>query len=400
MTRRNYFDTEKEAMFSCKSIIWKNKVKQRKQIITLIILIFLFLFASITLAASGIPHLIYGKVFNSDGSIPIEDNIKLYAYIPARPGEILNKSSVGCGYGIWMDGWLWFEAGNFLSPWSIDEGLRVIVINNFLQETGVIDLKLDSSGNQLLSDLKLNPGDNVGPIASNALADGLSPLTIPEGTASIDLTATIDDSITGNSNIQGAEYYIDSEPGLGSGTAMDVSDGFFDSPKENVEALVDTHSWTEGSTHTIYVRGKDVAGNWGPPHMVVVSVGAPFVPENTPGSATGGGWFMKGRYRCPFQVDVSYTEGEAVPAGFLKYQDQQIRLIVTSVSITSFIVSDNKATIKGECTVNRSGGYTFVFEATDGLPDSVSIEIKDAGGETYYTASGSLAYGDVQVNKY
>ncbi len=112
---------------------------------------------------------------------------------------------------------------------------------------------------------------------------------------------------------------------------------------------------------------------------------------NTPGSATGGGWFMKGRYRCAFQVDVSYTAGETAPSGLLKYSDQEIRLIVASASITSFIVSDNKAIIKGECIVNRVRGYTFIFEVTDGSPDYVSIEIKDSEGAIYYNAAGSLA---------
>jgi len=119
---------------------------------------------------------------------------------------------------------------------------------------------------------------------------------------------------------------------------------------------------------------------------------------NTPGSATGGGWFMKGRYRCAFQVDVNYTAGETAPSGLLKYSDQEIRLIVASASITSFIVSDNKATIKGECIVNRVSGYTFIFEVTDGSPDYVSIEIKDSEGATYYNAAGSLAYGDVEIS--
>jgi len=216
-------------------------------------------------------------VFNSDGSVPEESTIQIYAYIPSRPNEILDKSLAGCGYGLdsLFNGWLWFEAGNYFTPWSINENLRIIVIDTLLQETGSIDLVLDGSGNQHISDLYLSSGDNVGPIASNAMVDSTSPASIPEGTISVTLTANLDDSMSGNSDIQGAEYFVDTDPGLGSGIPMNPTDGLFDNVKESVTALVDTSSWTEGSTHTIYVRGQDSAGNWGTTHMVVVSITMP-----------------------------------------------------------------------------------------------------------------------------
>lgn len=238
-----------------------------------IVFVILFLFGGPTLAAIGTPHLIYGKVFNSSGASPEKANLEIYAYIPARPGEILDKSSVGSGYDLFFfDGWLWFEAGNFITPWSINENVRLILVDTLLYETGTIDLVLNSSGNQLLPDLYLIRGDNVGPIVSNAMVDNSIYAFIPEGTGNITLTAIVDDSISGNSNIQNAEYFVDTDPGWGSGISMNPSDGLFDSPQEGVSASVNTSSWTEGSTHTIYVRGKDVAGNWGTTHMVSVEV--------------------------------------------------------------------------------------------------------------------------------
>ncbi len=230
-----------------------------------------------SLAAIGTPHIIYGKVSNSDGTPPVKDSLKIYAYIPSRPGELLDKSTVGCGYDVFLnDGWLWFESGNYLTPWSINENLRIIAVYDIQPiETGVIDLVLNSSGSQLLSDLRLSSGDHVGPVASNSMADGANPASIPQGTASITLTATIDDSLSGNSNTQGAEYFIDTDPGMGLGTMMDPEDGSFNSSQEGVTAFINTSSWTEGSTHSIYVRGKDSANNWGTIHMVAVSVTKP-----------------------------------------------------------------------------------------------------------------------------
>lgn len=234
-------------------------------------------FISPSLAAIGTPHIIYGQISNSGGMPPVKDSLKVYAYIPSRPGELLDKSTVGCGYDVFLnDGWLWFESGNYLTPWSINENLRIIAVYDIQPiETGVIDLALDSSGSQLLSGLVLQDGDHVGPIASNAMVDGASPGTISEGTGTVDLTATIDDSICGSNNIQGAEYFVDTDPGFGSGKMMNPEDGSFNSHREGVTALVNTSSWTKGSTHNIYVRGQDFSGNWGTAHIVVVSVTKP-----------------------------------------------------------------------------------------------------------------------------
>lgn len=249
-----------------------NKLLAPSVISAFTILVVLSLFSSSTLATIGTPHIVYGKVFTSSGIPPGEANLEIYSYIPARPGEILDKSSVGCGYDVFLDGWLWVEAGNYDAPWAISENLRIIAIDNFSQETGVADLVLNSSGNQLLLDLNLKPGDNVGPRAYNAMVNGSSPASVPGGTASITLTATVDDSICGNNVIQAGEYFVDTDPGLGSGTAMAPEDGSFNSTQEKVTTSVNTYSWTEGSTHTLYVRGRDFSNNWGTTHKVAVSI--------------------------------------------------------------------------------------------------------------------------------
>jgi hypothetical protein len=236
-----------------------------------LIVIFIVLFLPLNLSfALGTPHLIYGKVFTSEGIPTEKTNVEIYAYIPTRPDEILDQSSVGCGYDIFFDGWLWFETANCSTPWAVDENLRIIIVDTQRLETGLIDIVLDTSGSQLIPDIHLLPGDHVGPIASNAMADGASPATIK--TNGFTLTALINDSLCGNNNVQRAEYFVDIDPGFGSGTAMNPEDGFFNSPQETVTAFVDTYLWSAGSTHTLYVRGQDTAGNWGTTHMLIVSV--------------------------------------------------------------------------------------------------------------------------------
>lgn len=257
----------------------KNSMKCRLFLTLLLILIILISVNDKTFAINGTPHIIYGKVFNADGTPPDKNHLETHAYITERPNEILEKTTVGCGYEMdsFFIGWLWFESGNFVSPWAVDETIRIIAVNTLLQETGVVDLILDSSGNQRISDVYLAYGDHVGPVASNAMADGQSPASIPEGTSSVTLNATLNDSICGDSNIQVAEYFINDDPGFGAGHVMDPIDSFFDSPQEIVVASINTFSWTEGSIHKVYVRGQDSANNWGTADEVDIVVTEPTV---------------------------------------------------------------------------------------------------------------------------
>jgi hypothetical protein len=228
----------------------------------------LFLLISPSILEAGTPHVIYGKVV---GNVLDQDQLFIYAYNLERPAELLEKTTVGCGYDL-VDNWLWFEVGNFLTPWSVQESVRVIVVNNEAGETAKADIVLDTSGNQHIGDIVLSVGDYVGPVTSNAKVDGNTPASIPEGTGSIVLTAKVDDTISGNSQIQGAEYYIDTDPGQGSGSTMSAKDNTFDTSLEEVTATVNTSSWNQGETYTIYVRGQDIYDNWGTSHKVVVSV--------------------------------------------------------------------------------------------------------------------------------
>ncbi|GAB4459497.1 MAG: hypothetical protein Kow0070_14570 [Anaerolineales bacterium] len=101
-------------------------------------------------------------------------------------------------------------------------------------------------------------GDASGPTASGlALAPNPS-----NGSSTITFTATISDLSNGGSNVTQAEYFIDSTGAAGSGTALNASDSAFDSVTEAVTAAIDPSPLSSGS-HSIYVHGRDAAGNWG-----------------------------------------------------------------------------------------------------------------------------------------
>lgn len=98
-------------------------------------------------------------------------------------------------------------------------------------------------------------GDTTGPVSS-----GLSLSPNPSnGSSLVTFNATVDDSSTGGSVVDQAEYFIDTIGASGSGTAMS---GAFASATEAVTASIDPSSLSSGS-HNIYVHGHDAAGNWG-----------------------------------------------------------------------------------------------------------------------------------------
>jgi hypothetical protein len=95
--------------------------------------------------------------------------------------------------------------------------------------------------------------DSQGPLTSAVLVDPVK----TGGGASVDLTATVDDSTTGGSDIQSAQY---STNGIDWAT-MDAQDGSFDSASEAVTATF--LSLSSSGVVNVCVRGTDAAGNTG-----------------------------------------------------------------------------------------------------------------------------------------
>ena len=105
----------------------------------------------------------------------------------------------------------------------------------------------------------------------DALALSVALATVRAG-APVTLTALINDSATGGQAIAAAEYAIDVPWWDGGETwPMAAVDGNLDAPVEEVAATIETAGWAPGR-HTIWVRGRDAAGNWGPPSAVWVEV--------------------------------------------------------------------------------------------------------------------------------
>lgn len=91
----------------------------------------------------------------------------------------------------------------------------------------------------------------------------------PNPTASADVTLTA--SATDASAITAAEWFEGANPGAGAGTAMAPADGAWGGASEGLRATVPTASLAPG-VHTLSVRARDAAGNWGPAVGTVLTI--------------------------------------------------------------------------------------------------------------------------------
>ncbi|MBA3469675.1 MAG: hypothetical protein H0T53_08520 [Herpetosiphonaceae bacterium] len=108
-------------------------------------------------------------------------------------------------------------------------------------------------------------------LGPSTITPTLSLTTTVVGTP-ITVTAPINDGTYGaiginrpaSQAIAAAEYYLDTPPWAGGAALpMAAQDGTFNSTSEVVSAQIDTTGLSVGR-HTVFVRGRDDAGNWGP----------------------------------------------------------------------------------------------------------------------------------------
>lgn len=96
--------------------------------------------------------------------------------------------------------------------------------------------------------------DLLGPVISGA---GFSPTLAPAGPVTLAATATDAAGTT-----TAAEWFEGADPGAGNGNAMSPADGAFDQAAETLTATIDASALAAGS-HTVHLRARDGAGNWG-----------------------------------------------------------------------------------------------------------------------------------------
>jgi hypothetical protein len=119
------------------------------------------------------------------------------------------------------------------------------------------DSNLNYNSTNVLEFATLTITDDLAPEVSNVLVDGLPTTTVTAGTI-VTLTATIDDSTTGGSNVSSANYTVGMA--MWPGTAMNAATPPFDNPMEDVAQTIDTTGWPDAS-YDIYVYASDEVPN-------------------------------------------------------------------------------------------------------------------------------------------
>ena len=111
--------------------------------------------------------------------------------------------------------------------------------------------------------------DQTGPATSNVRT---TPPEATNGSSSVRVDALTSDTTV---KIVAAELFIDTVGAQGAGLGLYVTDGLYDELTEDVYGFIpqaQANALSAGS-HTVYVRGKDAAGNWGTTATVTMIVG-------------------------------------------------------------------------------------------------------------------------------
>ena len=140
-----------------------------------------------------------------------------------------------------------------------------------------VDVKMSLfDGSLLLHNTNQNTGGFGGMLApinvtANLPAGGdtTGPITTEVAFAAGTLTATASDATRGGATVAAAEYFLDTV--TATGTAMDATDGVFNSATEGLTSI--PAPAVGSGAHVLYVRSQDSEGNWGPLSSAMVDGG-------------------------------------------------------------------------------------------------------------------------------
>jgi hypothetical protein len=232
----------------------------------------------------GSEHGIFAQRYNSTGE-PQGPEFQVNTYIMDNQSvPSVAMDSKGNFAITWVsdgqDGDSWGIFAQLYNRTGSLQGSEFQVNNNITGRQAYPSVAMDSNGNLIVAwESEGQDGSNFGVFARLYTGEppGISDVLLDDGvtqasTLIVDnsqvtrvyLNATIDDSVTGNSNISYANYTIgkDNWP---SSNPMDPIDGTYDEPIENVTITIDISSWP-GGTYELWVYASDILGNkntWG-----------------------------------------------------------------------------------------------------------------------------------------
>jgi hypothetical protein len=246
----------------------------------------------------------------------------------------------------------------------------------------------------------LSGSDSMGPITSSV---SVAPNPIALNVPSL-LSASIDDSQTGGSNVVEAAYRING----GDPFPMVLSS----SASVAATASANLTGFAASNVYTICVRGRDSRANLGEESCVLLPVYDPDGPFTTGG----------GRVYSPAGADAAnpnasgyasfgfvskYKQGQSTPQGSAEFQFRQGDLNFKSTSMDWLVVTGEPRSIfRGSGTINGSDVCKFELEAWDGSfqasnVDAFGLKIFACanGGSRYNLTAQPLLSGNIMIHK-
>ncbi len=238
------------------------------------------------------------------------------------------------------------------------------------------------------SSVLVSGADVGGPTTSSPV---LTPNRVNHSSTGVDITATADDSGSGNSNVDAAEYFIDTVGADGGGAAMAVNHV---APVASLDATIPAgivNGLPEGS-HVIWIHARDAQGNWGEAINVNLVV-------DTTGPITSG-----------ITVDPSPNDGtqpysdsiQAVRVSIASMTDPLSGSVNSRISAAEGFIDTvgadgsgiKVAASDGQFTDTTEGGYIDIPLATvrqmSNGTHTIYVHAKDAAGNWGATATGEL----------
>jgi len=194
----------------------------------------------------------------------------------------------------------------------------------------------------------------------------------------ITLTASVDNTVTGGSNIASADYTIDG----GTPVGMAAQDSAFDEVSELVTAVVP--AFAAAGVHQLCVSGTDSASNTGDEDCTFLAVHDPVA-----GFVAGGGWIDSPATACyltaacegltgkaNFGFVSRYKKGAQTPTGNTEFQFKVGDLNFHSGTYEWLVVANHRAQYKGVGTINGGGNYGFMLFVIDAnLTPSTDVDL-------------------------
>lgn len=173
------------------------------------------------------------------------------------------------------------------------------------------------------------------------------------------------------SNIAGAEYFFDNDPGEGSGISLPAADGDFNSPEESLDlSQIDTSTLKIGN-HTLYVRFLSSEGVWGVVRPIAHD--SNFVsPFNF--RIMGKKWIAGAEYFI--DVDPGEGNGIAVPALDGIFDDPEEELELSDIDISHLGAGPHILYLRVR---NNEGTWGIIRQVTFEMYEPASI----AGAEYF-----------------